>query len=128
MPTYSTMAAVRDDFRCSLCRQKNTFHCEHDTPYRDQLLGTYDQEKGYHIQSHKPRVSDQRQRQSASYSDPAYSYGIQEPTYRQQTKSTVDPRQQRLKTDYNQSSNPVQYNYPPVRVTPHKKDKSCTIL
>ena len=47
MATFSTLPAVRDDFRCSLCRQKNTFHCEHDTPYRDQLLGTYDQENKF---------------------------------------------------------------------------------
>jgi len=45
MATFSGLAVVRDDFRCSLCQRKNAFHCEHDTPYRDQLLGTYDQEK-----------------------------------------------------------------------------------
>jgi hypothetical protein len=44
--TFSSLA-VRDDFRCSLCRQKSAFHCEHDTPYRDQILGTYDQEEQY---------------------------------------------------------------------------------
>jgi hypothetical protein len=38
---------LRDDFRCSLCQRKNAFHCEHDTPYRDQLLGTHDQAQTY---------------------------------------------------------------------------------
>lgn len=33
---------IRDDFRCAVCRRKSAFHCEHDTPYRDELLGTYD--------------------------------------------------------------------------------------
>ena len=33
----------RDDFRCGLCRQKGAFHCEHDTPYRDQYLKIYDE-------------------------------------------------------------------------------------
>jgi hypothetical protein len=33
---------TRGDFRCALCRDKGCFHCEHDTPYRDQYLGTYD--------------------------------------------------------------------------------------
>jgi uncharacterized cupredoxin-like copper-binding protein len=33
---------TRGDFRCGICQQKNVFHCEHDTPYRDQYLGTND--------------------------------------------------------------------------------------
>lgn len=41
----AALPVLRDDFRCSLCRQKNAFHCEHDTPYRDQLIGSYDPEK-----------------------------------------------------------------------------------
>jgi hypothetical protein len=45
MPVYSDRPAVREDFRCGLCRQKNVFHCEHDTPYRDRYLGAYDQER-----------------------------------------------------------------------------------
>ena len=34
---------MRYDFRCNLCRIKNVFHCEHDTPYRDQFLGLQDE-------------------------------------------------------------------------------------
>lgn len=45
MPSFNGLPAVRDDFRCSLCRHKHAFHCEHDTPYRDQLLGSYDAER-----------------------------------------------------------------------------------
>jgi hypothetical protein len=33
---------TRGDFRCAVCRDKACFHCEHDTPYRDIYLGTYD--------------------------------------------------------------------------------------
>ncbi|CAF1027600.1 unnamed protein product, partial [Didymodactylos carnosus] len=33
---------IREDFRCAICRQKHVFRCEHDTKYRDQILGTYD--------------------------------------------------------------------------------------
>ncbi|CAF3364411.1 unnamed protein product [Rotaria socialis] len=51
MAVYSGLASVRDDFRCSLCQQKNTFHCEHDTPYRDQLLGSYDSSKPHSVSS-----------------------------------------------------------------------------
>ncbi|CAF1590216.1 unnamed protein product, partial [Didymodactylos carnosus] len=39
---YNNNLPIREDFRCALCRQKNVFHCEHDTKYRDQILGTYD--------------------------------------------------------------------------------------
>ena len=45
MSTYIGSASVREDFRCLLCRQRNVFHCEHDTPYRDQYLGATDQER-----------------------------------------------------------------------------------
>jgi hypothetical protein len=34
---------MRYDFRCNICRQKSVFHCEHDTPYRDQYLGISDE-------------------------------------------------------------------------------------
>ncbi len=47
---------LRDDFRCSLCQRKNAFHCEHDTPYRDQLLGTHDQ-----AQSSMSSTTDRRE-------------------------------------------------------------------
>ncbi|CAF1114437.1 unnamed protein product [Rotaria magnacalcarata] len=55
MAVYSGLASVRDDFRCSLCVQKHTFHCEHDTPYRDQLLGSYDSSKPHSVSSNSRR-------------------------------------------------------------------------
>ena len=45
MATLSGSTQERSDLRCSLCRQKNAFHCEHNTPYRDQFLDGYGQEK-----------------------------------------------------------------------------------
>ena len=45
MAAFNGSTSMRGDFRCSLCQQRNVFHCEHDTPYRDQYLGSTDQER-----------------------------------------------------------------------------------
>lgn len=38
MPSYGGTTTMRGDYRCLICRQKDVFHCEHDTPYRDRFL------------------------------------------------------------------------------------------
>lgn len=45
MPSYGGVQTVRDDYRCLMCRQKDVFHCEHDTPYRDRFLLAKEQER-----------------------------------------------------------------------------------
>jgi len=37
-----TASTERQDYRCGVCQMKNVFHCEHDTPYRDQYLNMFD--------------------------------------------------------------------------------------
>lgn len=54
MDSFGGLAPVRDDFRCAVCQRKHAFHCEHDTPYRDQILGTYDRGQS------QPRSSNSR--------------------------------------------------------------------
>ncbi|CAF1277652.1 unnamed protein product [Adineta ricciae] len=44
MALQSGSPSVRDDYRCSICRQQNAFRCEHDTRYRDQFLDNFGQE------------------------------------------------------------------------------------
>jgi hypothetical protein len=49
----------RTDLRCAVCRQKNTFHCEHDTPYRDIYLGMYDEDSSGPSLVHSQRLKEE---------------------------------------------------------------------
>ncbi|CAF1355848.1 unnamed protein product [Rotaria sordida] len=42
MTNHVVQKETQRDLRCGICRQKGIFYCEHDTPYRDQYLGTFD--------------------------------------------------------------------------------------
>ncbi|CAF2510389.1 unnamed protein product [Rotaria sp. Silwood2] len=57
MTTNASYSDARGDFRCGLCRQKGAFHCEHDTPYRDIYLGTFDPNllRNISINAEKPK-------------------------------------------------------------------------
>jgi hypothetical protein len=128
MATYSGLATVRDDFRCSLCRQKNAFHCEHDTPYRDQLLGTYDQVKP-HMSASSSRRETHRTGSHVSNNTSLTSHNT---TRKISTAHNADVRYQQGKIPENSTVShttidPVSYNY--ARTYEHKqKKKSCVIL
>lgn len=123
MATFSSYSAVRDDFRCSLCRQKNTFHCEHDTPYRDQLLGTYEQEKPSTISTHGRRESHRSRSQENKYHNSSNNHTMQN-THNGHPNG--DPRYLQSNRPVNVTS-PNQYQYP--KTTEDKKQKKgCIIL
>ena len=128
MATFSGLAPVRDDFRCSLCRQKNAFHCEHDTPYRDQLLGSYDQEKP-HMGSKNSRSDPHRKHSSNNhYNDSTSNNKMQHINIGQNVNPNTDPRyQQSRKIENSPSTTP--YSYDHTRINEKKtKNKSCVIL
>jgi hypothetical protein len=50
---------TRSDFRCLLCRRQNVFHCEHDTPYRDRYLGTYDSNTSQNHNNHSRKSKNE---------------------------------------------------------------------
>ena len=121
MATYSGLASVRDDFRCSLCRQKNAFHCEHDTPYRDHILGTYNQVGG-------TSRRDQH-RQGSHVTNSASSYNARHKTSAEYQTNT---RQQQGRIQENSAVshstvNPVSYSYDRTYEQKQKK-KTCVIL
>jgi hypothetical protein len=127
MATFSGLAVVRDDFRCSLCQRKNAFHCEHDTPYRDQLLGTYDQEK--------PRMSASNSRRE-SHRTSSHIHNNNLSNHNTQQKVTTGKnagapyqhgRKSETSTVSHTNTNPNSSDY----VKTHeqkKKNKSCVIL
>ncbi len=127
MATFSTFAPVRDDFRCSLCRQKNTFHCEHDTPYRDQLLGTYDQEKPYMISSNSRRESNRTRSHTNNYNNPPTNHRTQNTPTGRDMKSHADPRYEQGRRPDN-SASPTPNQYYTEKNEQKKKNKSCVIL
>jgi hypothetical protein len=136
MATLSGLAPVRDDFRCSLCRQKNAFHCEHDTPYRDQLLGSYYQEKPYmgsknsRRDPHRKRASDNYYNDSTSNDNVRHANTDRNvnPNTGRNVNPNTDPRyQQSRKTENTSPTN--QYSYDHAKMNEQKtKNKSCVIL
>lgn len=125
MPTYSGAPSVRDDFRCEPCRQKNAFHCEHDTPYRDQLLGTYDQDKSQFVPANSRRET---QRMNSSKKNSAGNQ-TRPTANRQSTKQNngaQNPPARRPMSD-DPFMNP-NYNANYQKPQKEKKSKGCTIL
>jgi len=131
MATFFGLPPVRDDFRCSLCRQKNTFHCEHDTPYRDQLLGTYEQEKSY-MMSRNSRRDVQPAGLHNNNNKPTNNRKIQNINIERNINSNARTQYQQVRRPENDSlsspdPNPnlngsIRTNEQP------KKNKSCVIL
>jgi len=128
MATFSGLAPVRDDFRCSLCRRKNAFHCEHDTPYRDQLLGSYDQEKPYMGSKNSRRDPHLKPSSNSYYNDSTSNNNMQHKNTGQNVNLNTDPRyQQSRKSEISSSTNT--YSYDHTRINEQKtKNKSCVIL
>ena len=123
MATFSGLAAVRDDFRCSICRQKSAFHCEHDTPCRDRLLGVYDAERFRFVTTNSRRNS-QRKVSSKSKSGNEKYPNINHGTHINSNMSTQSQ-------NYQQPTNrplPNANTNIPSKQNERKKGKSCTIL
>ena len=111
MAVSSAYSSGRNDFRCAVCRQKNAFHCEHDTPYRDQYLGTYE----YPSPNRKRRATEQQvNSQTRSHSNgqshSANGYNRQHQEYNGQMSSKPTT------TGSSKTSQPT------------KKSSSCAIL
>ena len=117
MPSYGATPVMRDDYRCLICRQKDAFHCEHDTPYRDRFLDDKGRERrqSNNDTGPKPNPSNQRAQQNlttntkTATSNPA---GARQATTRTQQPTAVANRN----TPTNQKPNDP------------KKTKSCVIL
>lgn len=62
----SAHRSIRTDFRCAICRRKNTFHCEHDTPIRDQFLGANEQLSNNDVYRSSLRQTNQQAETSTS--------------------------------------------------------------
>jgi hypothetical protein len=126
MATFAGLAPVRDDFRCSLCRQKNVFHCEHDTPYRDQLLGMYGQEKPHMTSANSRRQHHQRGSYNNNYNNLTNNYNMQHTnTERYRNSNTTAQYQQDGRHEKSSLSNT---NTSYVTTNQQKKNKSCVIL
>lgn len=69
--TAGYMHEPRDDLRCTLCRQRDAFHCEHDTPYRDIYLGIFDPKLPRNIvintERSKPRTQNDSSRTGGTH-------------------------------------------------------------
>jgi hypothetical protein len=122
MATHSGLASVRDDFRCSVCRQKNAFHCEHDTPYRDQLLGTYNQ-----VTTTSRRDNH---RTGSHVTNSASSYNATHTTSTGQSTNARHQQHGRIQENSAVSHttiNPVSYSHDGT-YEQKKKKKTCVIL
>ena len=126
MANFSGLANVRDDFRCSLCRQKSAFHCEHDTPYRDRLLGTYDQEKPVTITTNSRRESHRTGAHNHNNHHSTKNNGMHNANTGKHLNPIVDTRyQQGRRPDNNTAPNTNNYTKTNGQT---KKNKSCVIL
>ncbi|CAF0944402.1 unnamed protein product [Adineta steineri] len=117
MATFSGKRIQQEDFRCAICRQKNVFHCEHNTPYRDQFRDTYVPER-----LHMMSTTNQREIQRTQ---PNYNYNA---TYNddRNMNSNFDPRySQSRRSDYNSYPN---RNRSSKSHKKKKTKKSCVIL
>ena len=131
MDSFGGMAPVRDDFRCSVCQRKHAFHCEHDTPYRDQILGTYDRGENSMRSSNsqrrpKGKPYHNENNSSVSYAnkhsfDPAHNFNL----------NAEEGYSHERRTDDRYGSityaNPYNYNSKPKEQL-KKKNRSCVIL
>lgn len=113
---------TRNDFRCGLCRQKNAFHCEHDTPYRDQYLGGYD--------SNTPRASLESSRRSRSENRKTdhsiHNDGTH--TQRQGNSNAAGVRYEQNKTLNKTNGDNHHVNQSSKTNKQKQKSKSCAIL
>ena len=107
MASYGGVPGIRDDFRCLVCRQKSVFHCEHDTPYRDQYLSIVEEQ----IIQKPPRSPKRKTPKSNGNASIPMT-----------TESQTDRRK---KNSLNQTANP-QINV--VKPQEPEKKKSCVIL
>jgi hypothetical protein len=108
-------SAMRYDFRCNLCRVKNVFHCEHDTPYRDQFLGIYDENlSGPGLANNQKLKNEPKTTQNN---------GVKQ---QQQGKSNAGAQNQQGKKHENKTNaNPDNKTHTNAE---NKPAKSCTIL
>jgi hypothetical protein len=123
--SFSGFAPVRDDFRCGVCRQKNVFHCEHDTPYRDRYLGAYEQEKPYMASTNSQRESHH----SGSHNNKNHSTnsnGTQNTNNGRNVNAIVNSKYQPGNKSDNHSS--ANANGSLTTDEQKKKNKSCVIL
>jgi hypothetical protein len=115
MATFSDSVQGRSDYRCSICRQKSAFHCEHNTPYRDQFLDTYGQEKPYD-QRDSQRTRSNQNNNSANNN-------------RMQNMNTGRNKNSNVDAQYRQNRRSYKNSFPNTNdsVKPKKKKKSCVI-
>jgi len=115
MATFPDPVQGRSDYRCSICRQKNVFNCEHNTPYRDQFLDTYGQEKLYNQR-------DYQRTRSSNNNYPASNYRMQNMNTGRNKNSNVD-------VQYRQNRRSYKNSFPNTNdsVKPKKKKKLCVI-
>ena len=139
MATFYGLPSVRDDFRCSICRQKNAFHCEHDTPYRDQLLGLSDQ-ANFRITTGNSRRHSQRtdlskntsldkQMQNTNTGQSVNaSAGIRSRQDRKLDNKSLPTINTNPNTYPNTNTHTTTNAYDTIQMREQKKNKSCSIL
>jgi hypothetical protein len=111
---------TRDDFRCFVCRNKEAFHCEHDTPYRDQYLGTFNASSPRNTIIIRPKTT------SASGNVNSKSNGGTNPN--RQIKSNVGARNQKNKKLDQKTTADNEADQTPEEDEETPKSKSCVIL
>lgn len=121
----------RTDFRCGLCRQKGAFHCEHDTPYRDQYLASYDSNTPRTSVGSNNRRSKSETRTSTITNHSVNNGGVR--TQRQVHTNAAAPAGTGARYEQNKYSNKTyvddqHVNYSTKTNEQNKKSKSCVIL
>lgn len=132
MDSFGGLAPVRDDFRCYVCRRKHAFHCEHDTPYRDQMLGTFDRGDDPIRSSnsrHRPKGKPYQNENNSSVSyaskhslNPAHNFNLN-PDEGYSYGRRVDDHYGSIAY-----ANSYNYNSKPKEEQAKKKNRSCVIL
>jgi hypothetical protein len=111
---------TRDDFRCFVCRNKEVFHCEHDTPYRDQYLGTFNANSPRNTLIIRPRTTSESKNVNSK------SNGGTNPS--RQIKSNVGARNQKNKKLDQKNTADNEADQTPEEDEETPKSKSCVIL
>lgn len=116
---------TRNDFRCEVCRQKSVFHCEHDTPYRDQYLGTSEENFSRRTPNSSRRSVDTNR---TSKTDNRPMNTNNDRTGKMDTNRSTNGRVGGVQYQQGQRPNPAQTNPPVKAQEQNSKSKSCVIL
>jgi len=125
-----TASTERQDYRCGVCHMKNVCHCEHDTPYRDQLLQINDQTLPMHSRRTSQRAGSFNSKiPSNSTAHSHYQQGRDtQNTNSSYTKSHHSRYQQERAKQNNTNGSYVPPTHSIEANEQKKKNKSCVIL